>query len=590
MLARILVWQKKHLSPRNLVLLLSIVVGAGTALSACLLKMVCRQLQVFLTEDFVPGITSYLYFTLPVMGILLNGFLIQVLNKGVLTRGIPLVIHSILKNNSLLPMRNAYLQMLSTAVTVGFGGSAGVEGPGVAIGGAIGSNVGKQFRLNARRRTVLMACGAAAVTAAVFNAPITGVVFTLEILALEMRVSNLLPVLLASVTGAVVGKLLLNNGILFQYMLHETFWLGQIPFYLCLGIVSGLVATYFAKTFYFIEGKLKSIPNPFFRTLLGALLLGTLIFLLPPLFSEGYRTIRLLLAGHPEYLVSNSLLFDEIGGSRFAMLIFLGTLTLCKVMGLAFTAGSGGNGGFFAPSLYTGALTGYLFANAVNALFPPTWHLSETNCTLVGMAGVMSGIMHAPLTAIFLIAEITGGYELLIPLMLVTSLSYVTSTYFVPYSVFHSSLARSGDWIAHDPDRQVLTMLQLEPLIEKDFAIVKPENNLQDLIDAVKKSKRNIFPVLGAQKDLKGIIILDDIRHIMFQSNLYQTVFVHQIMHTPPALVDLDVDNMDSVMQHFEQSGAWNLPVVRQGKYVGILSKSKIFSAYRQLLVERGKE
>lgn len=588
---RFIFWCRHNISSRNLILLLSVVVGLVTSLSVVFLKLSTRTLLGYLTNNFVAGNTAYLYFTLPLTGILLSGFLIQYFNKGVLRKGIPMVIFSILKNNSRIPIREMPIQLLTSAVTVGFGGSVGLEGPSVGIGSTFGANLGQWFRLNARHRTLLMGCGAAAVTATLFNAPIAGVIFALEILMLELKVVNLLPILLASVTGAMISRLFFEESLLFKYMLNEPFALWHISPYIFLGILSGMVSVYFTRLNILAERQLTMLKmSPFHRAVFNGSMLGLLVFLLPPLFGDGYRSIRLLFANQSEYIANNSFLFEQMAGNELALTAFLLGILLLKALAIAFTIVGGGNGGIFAPSLLVGALTGFVYIDLLNKLLPQSWQLPLTNFTLVGMAGVMSGIMHAPLTAIFLIAEITGGYELLLPLMLVSSLGYATARYFAPYSIFAVALAKQGHWIAHDIDKQVLNHLNIERLIEKDLITLEPQQKLRDLLEAVSTSKRNVFPIIDSNCHLQGIVVLDDIRAILFKSELYDTLFVYEIMHAPPECVDADTDTMDSVMTKFEQSGAWNLPVVSQNRYVGLLSKSKIFSVYRRILIENAKE
>lgn len=587
LLSKFLLWRARHISKENFLFILSIIVGIASGLAAVTLKSATHFIQMLLTNEFEFTPLNYLYLAYPMVGMLLVGLFVKYFNKNKLGHGVPNVLYSISKRGGFIERDKTYSHMITSAITVGFGGSVGLEAPIVTTGSAIGSNLARIFSLSHKQRTLLVGCGAAAAISGIFNSPITGVVFALEILMLELSVPALIPLLLAAITGTVVSKLLLGDHLMFEFNLLQGFMLKHLHLYVALGLLAGLFSVYYTRSTNAIEAWFSKYDDRVKRAMIAGPLLGVLIFILPPLYGEGFNTLKLIFSGHSELLMANSMLHQFRDHTWVLMLFVLATL-LVKVVASSLTTGGGGNGGVFAPSLFTGGLLGFMFARLVKFLNISS-DVSDVNFGLVGMAGIISGVMHAPLTGMFLVLEITQSYELIIPLMVVSVIAYATIHYFEPHSIYTSQLARKGHLLFGNKDRQVLTLMKLEKAIEKDLKIVHPDQLLGDLVKQVAKSKRNIFPVLDDENVLKGIITLDDVREIMFKQEKYSTVYVKELMHAPPAFIDLNED-MEQVMKKFDKTGAWNLPVTSDGKYVGLLSKSKIFNIYRKLLIDQAKD
>ncbi len=472
--------------------------------------------------------------------------------------------------------------MIASTITIGSGGSVGSEAPIVLTGASLGSSLGRWLKLNYKQRTLLLACGAAGAISGIFQAPIAGVVFTLEVLMLDLTLASIVPLLISAVTGTLVAFFLMGKSVLFSFTLRELYTINDIPFYILLGIFTGLISLYFTRTTMFVEKKFGQINSISLRILTGGVILGFMIFVFPVLYGEGYETISLLLNNQAFELFEMSMLFSFFKDHSYLM-IYVGLIVLFKVVAMAVTTGSGGVGGIFAPSLFTGAFAGYLFSGMINNF--PRIQLSESNFTLAGMAGLMAGVMHAPLTGIFLIAEITGGYGLLIPLIITSTISYITIMYFEPHSIYTKRLAKRGELITHNKDAAVLTLMNWKAEIEKDLLCVHPEDTLGDLVKTISKSKRNIFPVVDDENTLVGVVLLDNIREIIFNREMYDSTYINELMVVPPAYISLE-DTMGKVLEKFKVTDAWNLPVTKDGKYSGFLSKSRIFSAYRKILVE----
>jgi len=456
----------------------------------------------------------------------------------------------------------------------------------VLTGSSIGSVIGRFFKLNYRSVTLLIGCGAAGAIAGIFKAPVAGIVFTLEILMLDLTISSVVPLLISSVTAATVAYFLMGDNVLFTFTVTEAFKIANIPWYIVLGVASGVVSLYFSRMTIYIESKYEKINNSYVRLIAGGTILGGLIFLFPPLFGEGYDSIKLLLQGD---LVSfaDSGIFSRISDNFLSLVLFLGGLVILKVFASSSTNGAGGVGGIFAPTLFLGGVNGYLIASLLNRFF--NVNLPDNRFVLMGMAGVMAGVMHAPLTAIFLIAEITGGYTLLIPLIITATVAFITVRSFERHSIYHVQLADKGDLITHDKDKAVLTQMNWKKEIETDLIKVRPGDKLGDLVKVISKSKRNIFPVVDEYNILEGVISLDDVREIMFNQELYDSTFLKDLMTIPPSYIDRK-ENIETVMETFRKTGAWNLPVLDNGYYVGFISKSRIYTAYRELLIQFSEE
>ncbi len=585
-ISKLFIWIIRNLRHRQLLLTLSLIIGVLSGMAAVLLKNTVYYTNEFLTGRLAPETDNLIYLAFPAIGILLTVLFARYVVKDRFSHGVSKVLHAISRKDSVLAPHNSYSSMVASTMTVGFGGSVGLEAPIVLTGASIGSNLGRFLKLNYKTITLLIACGATGAIAGIFKSPIAAMIFSLEVLMLDLTMWSIIPLLISAVSGAMIATLLLGQGVVFYFTLHEPFLINNIPWYVLLGIVTGLVSLYFTRGSLIIESRMAKISSPYHRLFYGGAILGLLIYLFPPLYGEGYGTLRALLGGDATEIAAGSL----ISGFRDNYWVFLGFLIfigIFKVIAMAATTGSGGVGGIFAPSLYVGGITGFVVAIIINKF--SFINVSERNFALVGMAGIMAGGMHAPLTAIFLIAEITGGYELFIPLIITSTIAYLTIMYFEPHSIYTKRLAARGELITHHKDKAVLTLMKMGPVIETDLKTVHPEATLGELVKIVSKSKRNIFPVVDKDDNLIGIVLLDNIRDIIFKPAQYDKVKVLDIMDMPPATVSSD-ENMESVMMKFENSEAWNLPVVDGKKYIGFISKSKIFSAYRMILLQFSSE
>lgn len=521
------------------------------------------------------------YILAPAIGIVIVALFVRYVVRDDISHGVTQVLYAISQKKSRLKSHNMYTSLLASSVTIGCGGSVGAEGPIVYTGAAIGSNLGSLFRLSPRILMILVGCGAAAGIAGIFKAPIAGMLFTLEVLMLDLTTVTVMPLLIASITGATIAYGYSGFDFEFFYVQSEDFTMAKVPYALILGVACGLVSLYFTKVMNMMENFFRRFSNRWMRTLVGCLILCALVFLFPPLYGEGYDSINSLLSGNVSNLVEISPFTGEAHNLWF-IILFIAMVIATKAFATSSTNGAGGVGGTFAPSLYVGCLTGFLFAFIVNS-FDIGVGVSTKNFALIGMAGVMSGVMHAPLMAIFLTAELTGGYSLFLPLLIVSTISYGTIKIFMPYSIYTMRLARRGELLTHHKDKAVLTLLKVNNVIEKDFLSVTPEMNLRQMVDVISQSTRNLFPVLDPEGKLLGIVLLDEIRNIMFRPDLYKKMTVATFMSTPPAKIEIG-DSMEKVMKTFDDTGAWNLPVVENHKYVGFVSKSKIFNSYRRVL------
>ena len=581
---KLLRWREDHIPEKSFVVILAIIIGVASGLAAVLLKFLIGTISGLVNSVTEASQANYYYLVFPIIGIFLTGIYVRYVVRDNISHGVTRVLYAIAQKKSRLKFYNTYASLASSSVTIGCGGSVGAEGPIVFTGAAIGSNLGQAYRLPPHMLMMLVGCGAAAGIAGIFKAPIAGVLFTVEVLMLNLTAGSVMPLIMASVAGATVAYVFTGYNVEFFFTQSEMFYTSRIPYVVLLGVFCGLVSVYFTKMIEVMERMFGRISRPRYRFFLGSILLSVLIFVFPPLFGEGYESINYLLNGHVEQIFNNSL-FYGMRSSVGATLLLVGALCFMKVFATSATNGGGGVGGTFAPSLYVGCMAGFLFAYAVNSLgiVDPTMPLSTKNFALVGMAGVMAGVMHAPLMAIFLTAEMTGGYSLFLPLLIVAAISYGTSRIFSNYSIYTKRLALQGELLTHQKDKTVLTLLKMDSVIETDFIPVHPDMSLKEMVDVISKSKRNLFPVTDDDGQLLGIVLLDDIRNIMFRPDLYRRMHVKRFMSMPPAKVELGTP-MDQVMKMFDNTGAWNLPVVEEGHYVGFVSKSKIFNSYRQVL------
>ncbi|MCI9607367.1 MAG: chloride channel protein [Muribaculaceae bacterium] len=575
-----LLWREKHIKEKTFVVLLSLVVGTLGGFAALILKTLIHLISSALTShlDITEG--NYLFFIYPVVGILITLLFVKYVVRDNISHGVTKVLYAISQNKSRLKRHNMYSSMFASSITIGFGGSVGAEGPIVYTGAAIGSNLGSWMRMSPRVLMILVGCGAAAGIAGIFKAPIAGMLFTLEVLMIDLTTVSVMPLLISSITGATIAYVFTGYDVEFFFIQSEPFATSRIPFAILLGVFTGLVSLYFTRVMNMMENYFSSIKNQWLKLCIGGALLSVLIFIFPPLYGEGYGSIVSLLGGNVESILDGSIFYADRDNMWF-ILVFVALIILTKVFATSATNGAGGVGGTFAPSLYVGCMAGFFFASLTNHVFG--LDLSVKNFALMGMSGVMSGVMHAPLMAIFLTAELTGGYELFLPLLIVSTLSYGTIKIFEPYSIYAMRLAQRGELLTHHKDKAVLTLLKINSVIETDFMSVKPEMSLKEMVEVISKSNRNLFPVVDDNGRLLGVVLLDEIRNIMFRPDLYRRMFVHTFMSTPPASIEVG-ESMERVMKIFDDTGAWNLPVVENGKYVGFVSKSKIFNSYRRVL------
>ncbi|MBQ2441252.1 MAG: chloride channel protein, partial [Paludibacteraceae bacterium] len=570
---------------KQLILLLSFLVGIFSSLAANLLHSMIHWLQVFVADYVIAGDKSRIFIT-PVFGITLTVLFIHLVVKDDISHGVTKILYAISQRKSIIKPHNMWSSIVGSALTIGFGGSVGAEAPIVLTGAAIGSNLAKFFRLNQKTMMLMIGCGAAGAIGGIFKAPIAGLVFTLEVLMMDLTMTSLAPLLISSITATVITYMLKGFTPMFPLAIYEPFILNRIPTYLILGIVCGLVSLYFTRCMNFLETMMKKIPSVWVKIALGGTLLGFLIYFFPSLYGEGYVTILQLLNGESSEFLSESPLKSYLF-EQWGLIAYIALVIFFKVFASVATNGAGGVGGIFAPSLFIGALTGFAVAKILLqfGIFVPA-----TNFALVGMAGLMSGVMFAPLTGIFLIAELTGGYHLFMPLMIVSVLSFLTIKIFESHSLYTMRLAQKGELLTHNKDRSILTLLKMDNVLETDFTTIPPTMTLGGLVKVISHSKRNIFPVVNEEGQLQGILLLDEVRNIMFQPRLYERFQVSQLMSFPPAVLSQEMP-MEKVMEIFEDTGAWNLPVVdEERRYLGFVSKSKIFNSYRQVLVHFSDE
>ena len=580
-------------------LLLSFFVGAFSAAAAAILKTFIHLIQRLVEGQLIAGGHTWWYLITPVIGITLAALFVKYVVRDDISHGITKILYAISQRKSIIKAHNMWSSVVGSGLTIGFGGSVGAEAPIVLTGAAIGSNLAKAFRLDQKTMMLMIGCGAAGAIGGIFKAPIAGLVFTLEVLMMDLTMTSVAPLLISSVTATAISYILTGTDPMFPLKSIEDFAVSRIPWYLILGAICGLVSLYFTRGMNKLEQWMKHhVGNMWLKLLIGGGTLSLLIFLFPPLYGEGYDVIHQLINGDSlsalhnspfqKYLVPTEF-YSQLStvNTQLLILLYFAAIILVKIVASVATNGAGGVGGIFAPSLFMGAITGFVVARIMNlsGLMVP-----EANFALVGMAGLMSGVMHAPLTGIFLIAELTGGYHLFMPLMIVSVISYLTIMLFEPHSLYAMRLAQKGELLTHNKDRNVLTLLKMDNVLETDFITVYPEMTLGQLVKVISASKRNIFPVVDNDGRLRGILLLDEVRNIMFQPRLYNRFTVGQLMTSPAAILHSDMP-MDKVMETFEDTGAWNLPVVDQErKYMGFVSKSKIFNSYRHVLVHFSEE
>ena len=582
LLDRFIEWREKHIPQNQFILMLSFVVGVFSSLAAYVLKHFIEFIQHMLTSGFNSDSFNWLYLIYPVIGIFITGLFIRRVVRDDISHGVTKVLYSISRRQGKIKRHNMWSSLIASGITIGFGGSVGAESPIVFTGSAIGSNLGSLFKLDQKVMLLLIGCGAAGAVSGIFKAPIAGLVFTIEVLMLDLTMSSLLPLLISSVTAVTLSYLLSGTDVMFNFQLDDAFSVSRVPYVMLLGILCGIVSLYFTHVTTTIEGLFKKLKNPYAKLAIGGSVLSVLIFLLPPLYGEGYEMINHLINGSSADVILNNSFFY---GHTNLLFLYMLLIILFKAFASTATNCAGGCGGIFAPSLFLGCVSGYLFAGLCN-YFGVGETLPDKNFALFGMAALMSGVFHAPLTGIFLIAELTGGYDLFLPLMIVSVCSYLTVRVFDKNNIYAIRLAQRGELITHHKDQAVLTILKVEDVIEKNFMKVSPDMNLGAMTAVVAKTKRNIFPVVNTANRLVGILYLDDIRHIMFRQELYHRFSVATLMREVPVRLSIE-EPMEAVMRKFEETGAWNLPVESvEGEYIGFISKSAIFTAYRKTLLD----
>ena len=584
LLRKFLIWKYKHVSERQFVYILSILVGFLAGLGTVLLKNLTHYIQLLFELDFFNNYQNSLYFIFPMIGLFLVYVIKQVWLKKHIGHGISSTLYAISKLGGIIPRYNIYAALITAPLTAGFGGSVGLQGPAVSVGAALGSNAARLFHMNTKTRMLLIGCAAAGAMASMFKAPIAAIIFAIEIFSLDIAFTSLVPLLLASVSAVVTSYMFLGTDVLLRFELTDKFQVNDIGFYAVLGLVTALASVYFSKVFFAITNFFKQFKSRAVRFLIGGLAIGTMLYFIPPLYGEGYGIMNNLLKGDHLAAIGKTPFDLDLSNIWIVIGLLLG-IGIFKAIAMTTTFGAGGVGGVFIPTLVMGSVLGNAFAKIINNM-GLDFHVSESNFTLIGMTGLMAGVLHAPLTAIFLIAEITGGYELFVPLMIVSAISFAITKYYVSHSIYTLKLAQRGELMTHDKDKNVLMVLDINKVIETNFIILKPEMKLGDILkNAVAKSSRNHFPVVNDKHEFLGVIRLDDIRHMMFDSDLYDKVTAASLMHADAGIINYDEDKMNDIMDKFKSSGAWNLPVIKSGKYYGYISKSKLLTAYRQQLI-----
>ncbi len=574
-------WRLKHISTKRFIMILSVIIGFVVGVVAVVIKHSVRFVEYMLTHGFTHDYENYLYFVYPAIGLFLTFIFIKYIVRDHVGHGIPSVLYAISKTKGRIKRHNLFSSIISSSLTVGFGGSVGLEGPTVATGAAFGANIGRFFHLNYKQLILLLGAASAAAMSAIFKAPITAIVFAMEVIMIDLTSASLVPLILASITAALTSMAFLGFDVLYKFEVTTKFNLNQIPYIIGLGILTGLLSFYFTKVYIFINTSFEKIKSLWTRFILGGIILGLLIFFFPSLFGEGYDAINNALHGGFDHLYNNSV-FYEMRNNIYIIIALFVLVLLFKVVATSVTFGGGGVGGIFAPSLFLGSNLGLFYAFILQ--YAGIGSLPASSYAFIGMAGLIAANLHAPLTGIFLIAEITGGYQLFIPLMIVSVVSYLTVRIFVNNSVYTYQLEKRGELMTHSSDKNILKMMDLSHLIEKNFIPIKLKNTLGDLIKVIAESKRNIFPVVDEDGKFLGIVTMDDLRQVMFKTELYDKITVSDLMIVPELIVDINTDNMHEVADKFHSSGQYNIPVVNKGKYLGFISKANVFSSYRRKL------
>ncbi|WP_339886367.1 chloride channel protein [Polaribacter vadi] len=579
---KILIWRYKHISERQFLLVLSVLVGFLAGLGTVILKYLTLFIQSILEGGFIKNYYYSLYFIFPIIGVWLVYLLKKNFIKKEIGHGISTTLYAISKRSGIVERYKMFASVLTAPITVGFGGSVGLQGPAVSTGAAIGSNIAQLFHMNTKTRMLLIGCATAGAMSSMFKAPVAAIVFAIEIFSLDLVFASLVPLLLASVAAVITSYFFRGTDVLFGFELQEAWRVKDILFYVFLGVATGIASIYFSKMYYLIKRFFERFSNAYVKIGIAAITIGLMLYFFPPLYGEGYGLINNLLNGNTTEALSGiqyAIDFDNVWMVVGILLI----IAILKAIAMTTTFAAGGVGGIFIPTLFMGSALGNVVAKIINQF---GFNVSESNFTLIGMTGLMAGVLHAPLTAIFLIAEITGGYDLFVPLMLVATISYGFTKYFVPNSIYTTELAKRGELITNDKDKNALMMMNIDKVIETNFVKLHPDMTLGEMLKkGVSKSSRNLFPVIDHQEQFLGIVLLDDVRSVMFDQSMYNNTTVSLFMKSAPNIIFYE-DSMEKIMTKFKGSGAWNLPVIKDKKYIGFISKSKLLTAYRNKLIE----
>lgn len=579
-------WRLAHLSDRQFMILLAVPTGFLAGVAAVLIKFLTHSIRdfFFYLRTFDRSV-DLMFFILPAIGILLTIIVIRYIIRREVGHGIPGLLYALSRNKGIVKPYTTFSSIITSALTVGFGGSVGLEGPSVSTGGSIGSNIGQFLKLNQKQINVLIGMGGASALAAIFQAPITGVIFAMEVFMIDISMTALIPIIISAFVAILTSYYFLGRAVEYEITIVESFIPSNSLYYVGLGVVVGLVSAYFMKIYFDVDKKFKKFENPWLRFILASLGLGALIFVFPSLYGEGYETINAALNGNASDILQGTM-FQSLSDNIWVVILIFVAIILCKAFATSFTFAAGGVGGTFAPALFLGAMTGMVYALVINNL--GVGNLDVSKFALVGMSGLIAGMLHAPLTGIFLIAEITNGYSLMVPLMVVAALSLAVNRMFFKESIYTQSIAEKGVKVSFNKDETILNMMTSNHLIETNFSMISPDKTLGDLVKIIASSSRNIFPVVAENGDFKGHILFDDVRKFMFDTSLYNTS-VEKIMVYPDYVINVD-EPMESIVQKFEESHKYNIVIVNDGKYLGYISRANVFTAYQATLKEISAE
>jgi len=575
-----------EISEKNLIYILSSLIGLLSGTAALMLKYFIHYVSYFLTRHFKASAESFFYLAYPMIGILISVLIVKYMIKDDISHGISKILSALSKKGSYIKAHNMFSSMITSGFTIGFGGSVGAESPIVYTGSAIGSYISKVFNLNQNQVRLLIGCGATGAIAGIFKAPIAGIMFTLEVLMLDLTMASLIPLLISGITAATLAYFFMGDTVLFHFAITNQFSYNNLPFYILLGVLSGFISLYFTRTGMYVESRFKRIKSSYTKLIIGGISLGLMVFIFPSLWGEGYESINKIFIGDGPNLLNNSIFFDWKTEPYFLLLILVLILFL-KVVAMAITTASGGVGGIFAPTLFMGAVGGYILSLSLNTFFG--LNLPHANFALAGMGALMAGVMHAPLLGIFLIAEITGGYQLLVPLIISATVAYVTITRFEPHSIYTKRLAELGDLVTHHKDKAAMHYMNVKELIETDFEILTPDLNLGQMTYFIARSKRDLFPVVDENGMMEGMIKLNDVRNLIFEQELYEKISVRDLMYMPEFFISPN-DPMDLIVEKFKTCKRYNLAVLDEGKYIGFISRARVFSVYRDTMADLSYE